>query len=65
LCQSKKIDGLLIFLDAMKAFDIVSHDCIREILSAYGFGDKFIWYFDTLYNQLSVKVLVKLILKGS
>jgi hypothetical protein len=39
-------------------------------LRAYGFGDKFIQYFNTLHNGLSVKVLVngflvkKLILKG-
>ncbi len=30
LCQSKKIDGLLISLDAKTAFDSVSHDYIRE-----------------------------------
>ncbi len=58
LCKSKKIDGLLISLDAKKAFDSVSHDYIRETLRAYGFGDKFIKYFNTLYNGLSVKVLV-------
>ncbi len=58
LCKSKKIDGLLISLDVKKAFDSVSHDYIRETLWAYGFGDKFIQYFNTLYNGLSVKVLV-------
>jgi hypothetical protein len=42
LCKSKQIDGLLISLDAKKAFDSVSHDYIRETLGAYGFGDKFI-----------------------
>ena len=58
LCKSKNIDGLLISLDAQKAFDSVSHDYIRETLRAYGFGEKFIQYFNTLYNGLSVKVLV-------
>jgi hypothetical protein len=58
LCESKKIDGLLISLDAKKAFDSVSHEYIRETLRAYGFGDKFVQYFNTLYNGLSVKVLV-------
>ena len=42
----------------MKAFDSVSHDYIRETLRVYGFGDKFIQYFNTLSNGLSVKVLV-------
>jgi hypothetical protein len=36
----------------------VSSAYIRETLRAYGFGDKFIQYFNTLYNGLSVKVLV-------
>ncbi len=58
LCKSKNIDGLLISLDAKKTFDSVSHDYIRETLRVYGFGDKFIQYFNTLYNGLSVKVLV-------
>jgi hypothetical protein len=58
LCKSKNIDGLLISLDAKKAFDSVSHDYIRETLRVYGFGEKFIQYFNTLYNGLSVKVLV-------
>jgi hypothetical protein len=58
LCQSKKIDDLLISLDAKKAFDSVSHDYTRETLKAYSFEDKFIKYFNMLYNGLSVKVLV-------
>jgi hypothetical protein len=58
LCKSKKIDALLSSLDARKAFDSVSHDYIRETLKAYRFGDKFINYFNTIYNGLSVKVLV-------
>jgi hypothetical protein len=41
LCK-KKIHGLLISLDAKKAFDSVSHDYIRETLRAHGFGNKFI-----------------------
>ncbi len=58
MCKSKNIDGLLISLDAKKAFDSVSHDYIREPLRVYGFGEKFIQYLNTLYNGLSVKVLV-------
>jgi hypothetical protein len=49
---------MFISLDAKKAFDSVSHDYIRETLRADGIGDKFIQYFNTLYNGLSVKVLV-------
>jgi hypothetical protein len=58
LRKSKKIDGLLISLDAKKAFDSVRHDNIRETLRAYGFGDKFTQNFNTLYNGSSVRVLV-------
>jgi hypothetical protein len=36
LCQSKKIDGLLISLDARKAFDSLSHDYIRETIKFWG-----------------------------
>jgi hypothetical protein len=37
LCQSKKIVGLLIFLDAKKAFDSVNHDYIRKTLKVLRF----------------------------
>jgi hypothetical protein len=41
LCNSKKIDGLLISVDTKKAFDSEGHDYIRETLRTYGFGNQF------------------------
>jgi len=57
-CNNKKIDALLVSLDAKKAFDSVDHDYIRKVLKVYGFGDKFIGYFNTLYKDIQVRILV-------
>jgi hypothetical protein len=57
-CEKNKVDGLLVSLDAKKAFDSVNHDYIRTVLRAYGIGEKFIHFFDVLYNDLSVKIIV-------
>jgi hypothetical protein len=45
-------------LDAKKAFDSVSHEYIREVLKNYGFGETFINYFNTIYKDLEVRILV-------
>ena len=57
-CEKNKVDGLLVSLDAKKAFDSVSHSYIRNVLEAYGVGEKFISYFNVLYKDLTVKILV-------
>ena len=57
-CRQKDIDAILVSLDARKAFDSVSHSYIRETLIKYGFGQNFINYFNTLYNDISAKVLI-------
>jgi len=57
-CEKNKIDAVLISLDAKKAFDSVDHDYIRKILKVYGFGDKFIEYFNTLYSDLQARIMV-------
>jgi hypothetical protein len=51
-------DTILISLDAKKAFDSVSHKYIRMALEKYGFGEKFIKVFTTLYTDLKARVLV-------
>jgi hypothetical protein len=45
-------------LDAKKAFDSVDHEYIKETLEAYGFGPAFIRIFETLYNNISARILV-------
>jgi exonuclease III len=57
-CKKNKVEGVLIALDAKKAFDSVSHQYILDILEAYGVGEGFKTYFKVLYNSLNVRILV-------
>jgi hypothetical protein len=57
-CRTKKINAVLISLDAKKAFDSVSHEYIRKVLSNYGFGDGFIKSFDVLYNNITSTIMI-------
>jgi hypothetical protein len=57
-CKKNNIDAILISLDAKKAFDSVSHDYIETTLKEYGFGEKFILSFKTLYKDLTSRILV-------
>ena len=41
-CSTHDVDGLLISLDAKKAFDSVSHKYLHEVLKRYGFSNDFI-----------------------
>ncbi|MBM3938792.1 MAG: hypothetical protein FJ333_09110, partial [Sphingomonadales bacterium] len=56
-CASKHADGLLVMLDAQKAFDSLNHDYIRAVLEAQGLS-KFVNIFDTLYRDQKVDVLL-------
>ena len=40
-CEEEKIKGLLVGVDARKAFDSVDHEYMQEVLKSYGFGPKF------------------------
>jgi hypothetical protein len=57
-CKKKKMDSVLISLDAKKAFDSVDHTYIGKTLKAYGFGDYFIKSFQILYKDITARVLV-------
>jgi hypothetical protein len=57
-CEKMKIDGLIVSLDAKKAFDSVNHEYIRKVLRAYGVGEKFINFFNVLYKDISVRIIV-------
>ncbi len=57
-CQKHNIDGLLISLDAKKAFDSVSHKYLHEVLKRYGFSNEFIDTVKLLYNDIKANILV-------
>jgi exonuclease III len=57
-CEQENQKAVLVSLDAKKAFDSVDHDYIKETLRAYGFGPAFIRVFETLYNNISARVLI-------
>jgi hypothetical protein len=57
-CKKYNVEAILILLDAKKAFDSVNHDYIRDTLEAYGFGQTFIGTFNTLYKDLSARIMV-------
>ena len=52
-----EVDGVVISLDAKKAFDSVDHRFIRRCLIAFGFGN-FVPIFDTLYKDLRSDILI-------
>ena len=51
------VDGLLVSLDAKKAFDSVDHRYIKKCLAAFGMTS-FIPIFETLYKDLSSQILL-------
>jgi len=57
-CKKNNVDGLLISLDAKKAFDSVSHKYLHVILKKYGFSDDFIETIKILYRDIKASVLV-------
>ena len=56
-CRNVK-NGYLVSLDAKKAFDSLSHSYIRDTIKLYGLGEKFATIFDTLYRNITTKVII-------
>ena len=55
--EESNIDGLVVSLDAKKAFDSVDHQYIRDCLSRFGFNS-FIPIFNILYKDLRSDIVV-------
>ena len=53
----RSVDGMVVSLDAKKAFDSVDHNFIRRCLKAFGL-DGFIRVFDTLYKDLRSDIII-------
>ena len=51
------VDGVVVSLDAKKAFDSVDHRFIRKSLEVFGLKD-FIPVFDTLYKGLESRIII-------
>ena len=56
--KQEKIKGLLVGVDARKAFDSVDHEYLFKVLEAYGFGPKFINWVKLLNKNLKADILV-------
>lgn len=46
-------DGVILFLDFYKAFDMVEHPFIIKTLEYFGFGEKFIKLIELLYDYIN------------
>ena len=57
-CKEEKIKGLLVGVDAKKAFDSVDHGYMQGVLRAYGFGPKFINWVKLLNKNLTAEIMV-------
>ena len=51
------VDGVIVSLDARKAFDSVDHDYIRKTLTAFGLNS-FIGIFNVLYKDLKSNIIL-------
>ena len=57
-CKSERLKGLMIGVDARKAFDSVDHNYMQGVLEAYGFGPKCKNWFKLLSKNLKANILV-------
>ena len=57
LANEEEIDGVLVSLDAKKAFDSVDHRYIRKCLVAFGLTN-FVPIFEILYKELKSNIIL-------
>lgn len=55
--DSKKYQGILLFVDFEKAFDTLEWSFISKTLEAFNFGNKFKKWFNVLYNSVQSSVV--------
>ena len=49
--ENNNIEGAIIFLDFQKAFDTVNHSFMLRALEKFNFGESFIKWVKTIYNE--------------
>lgn len=54
--MDNNLDGILLFLDFVKAFDSVEYNFMFKTLEKFKFGDKFIDMIKLLYNKPIFKI---------
>ena len=57
ISDRKKLNGFLMLIDFQKAFDMVNHKFMLSTLSKFNFGESFIAWIETFYNDISSCVL--------
>ena len=55
--EDQTVDGIVISLDARKAFDSVDHSYIKDTLTAFGLGN-FVGIFNILYKGLKSDIII-------
>lgn len=55
--DEKNIPGLLLITDFEKAFDTISWDCIRRVLTFFNFGDSIKHWVSVFYNDITSTVI--------
>jgi len=57
-CEENNVEGVLMSMDAKKAFDSVDHKYMFKTLRAYGFSEEFIEVVKLLYKDIEADILV-------
>lgn len=50
-CENNETEGAIVFLDFQKAFDTVNHSFLDNVLKKFNFGESFIKWVRTIYND--------------
>ena len=58
LTEKEDDEAAFIFLDQLKAFDMVDHDLLFKTMDTFGFGNEFIKWIKVLYSNASTQIKV-------